>query len=1095
MPLTELPPSHIAHNGRAEQHQKLPYDDSPRTGTPNGPPKQSSMPNPSSVQSMLRNTTEMGNVGQFSVKPPNISRSTQGSSSRNRATPQRNNSYNSRHNGSNNGSPAGHRNGHHHMNDQYSPALSRSGTIASNPGAGLHPHSQGLHRGPSQVHPFDDYRSYSMTQSSYISHSLIQRKPHANDSRQPPRDGYFVRPRSPFAYPTRLKRPGYRPSSPALSSGSGLDRGPSSRTTSPVPMHTPHRMPSPWQQSANRSDPPLRYYPSPPGAGPMRLQSPPPWSSQPPTPQPRPSLRSAASLSRLPRSSGSANGPWIPAQASTQSPLFYDYTEEFEDEYSFPHRSMSTTNLTEPPIPEDDLNLRFKLNGHPCTSMPVELPVQGLPLATGPSFSNLPSVDGLLRPRSGRNNLIEPAKKTGGTVPSVSVMDFDNCDHAAPGKSQQKGNEANSTSDIPILETTAQHLVVAPLSPKKVPNNPPEGLSDDASSSSIDSVFSAKASPQKEKHDGTDSTLPTVTTLALDKARSETPVKKFHRAISINSQRSSSPRPLFESRSTPDHTEIFSPTPERSMKSPSSRDRFSKILSIDDGLFALDQSAEISQKGDSRSGKVGRFKSKVPSPQPSLQLQESLASSNAIEHSIEEEPGSKDEHGFTNGLLQMFGKPRPDSDHDLDSSSSVSQAMKRANRDWPMPFIMKRTPAAGRSTWASSVRSESPSSNTVPQTEMGHGEAAAARERDLNLSSSAFESSLPHTDKELPALPEAKHSMVAIAPPAESVPTGLPCAFAPLVRRRSEDDSVSEAPIHLPPQEDGTISDLKDSFGLEPKRLSDRISTASPANSRPWNLDASYPWSDQPPELEVTMPKPAEEPTPTSDRFPRFKLRIHRTSSSTVGTGKTSKARHSLDDSSSSRRNTHDPIQATLLRRKLKAKLSAGPDQINSSHDIIGSSPIQTRFVEAFEDPSRVTSAVNSPTITLLPPSPGHEVQSFFSDDSSQMLPRGSFRKRFSDFRARNTKSTSVDENRGIDRGLLSSPFGRSRASGRSSRQSHATGGATSCGSHRINTRWKVIEKLRSWWRRNEARFHDWSRTKRQTDASRGASAEPYEGV
>lgn len=31
------------------------------------------------------------------------------------------------------------------------------------------------------------------------------------------------RPRSPFAYPTRLKRPGFRPSSPALTDGGGVD--------------------------------------------------------------------------------------------------------------------------------------------------------------------------------------------------------------------------------------------------------------------------------------------------------------------------------------------------------------------------------------------------------------------------------------------------------------------------------------------------------------------------------------------------------------------------------------------------------------------------------------------------------------------------------------------------------------------------------------------------------------------------------------------------------------------------------------------------------------------------------------------------------
>lgn len=46
--------------------------------------------------------------------------------------------------------------------------------------------------------------------------------------------------------------------------------------------------------------------------------------------------------------------------------------------------------------------------------------------------------------------------------------------------------------------------------------------------------------------------------------------------------------PSFEGHSGAEFTEILSPTPERSIASPASRNRFSKILSIDEGLSEFD---------------------------------------------------------------------------------------------------------------------------------------------------------------------------------------------------------------------------------------------------------------------------------------------------------------------------------------------------------------------------------------------------------------------------------------------------------------------------------------------------------------------------
>lgn len=77
-----------------------------------------------------------------------------------------------------------------------------------------------------------DYRSYSMTQTSHSSYTLSNHQSFASlrGQPEPPHNGPLVgggpllqRPRSPFAYPTRLRRPGFRPSSPALTDGGVVD--------------------------------------------------------------------------------------------------------------------------------------------------------------------------------------------------------------------------------------------------------------------------------------------------------------------------------------------------------------------------------------------------------------------------------------------------------------------------------------------------------------------------------------------------------------------------------------------------------------------------------------------------------------------------------------------------------------------------------------------------------------------------------------------------------------------------------------------------------------------------------------------------------
>jgi hypothetical protein len=74
----------------------------------------------------------------------------------------------------------------------------------------------------SRVFDDPDYRSLSMTQA-YASSPLTMHRSYTSLRGQLDAGGLVQRPRSPFAYPTRLKRPGFRPLSPALTDGDAVD--------------------------------------------------------------------------------------------------------------------------------------------------------------------------------------------------------------------------------------------------------------------------------------------------------------------------------------------------------------------------------------------------------------------------------------------------------------------------------------------------------------------------------------------------------------------------------------------------------------------------------------------------------------------------------------------------------------------------------------------------------------------------------------------------------------------------------------------------------------------------------------------------------
>ena len=1142
MPPSELSSNHPTRNGIGQPQDDL-HEGRFRTGTPNGDENSDIFKNPSSIQSMLRNTTEMGNVGQFSVKPSRVPVSLPRQSN-SRLTPSK-----QRHPGAYYNRPEDSSIRH--------PPLHPNQSIPAFNGSGFQNHIPRPHRGPARSPSIEDYRSYSTTKSSHASHGLATNHTHAIGAYDGSGGPHSLGPRLPFAYPTRLKRPGYRPSSPALSelnkqnrSQTSLHRRPSFRTNSPSSLHT-NGAPSPWRKGVNRSDTLLRYYPQ--SAVPIsgRAPSPSSTSPRPPTPKTSPSLTSVASSTN--GFHATTKGSWINPQSPDPSPIFYDYTEAFEEQgveqqdYSH-YVSTSTGTLLEHPTLDTATTTYYELDAGPDTSSRTAPPSENRfpklnPQAADNRFDQTTSqfeVDDESSMQALHKDLSEVPELPEGDLSSAEV-------DVAPKKHKDSPGDPESQY---ILREQASPVVAPVERSEQLPDQDPrqespfEFESKESTSRTSESPSPGIVSPVESirSRQSARQSLPSWEDSSPKVITSQSPVT--HQAPGSGHDRGpgAEQRPSlqlvratsFEDHSGNEHTvtEIVSPTPERSIISPSSVSRFSKILSINDDLLDLDELANRI-KGRDRAGSPmqGLMDSRTrvaridpPWRKRTVQLRDMATRQNAADYALVEASDSEDEPELTQGLRQTFCKPDNRPMDNAPRAPPIILSSQSAHRGHPGPLSIRRSPAVRRST--SDARKVRDPPNAHPDPELGSPEEISNHRAP---SPEAKQSSPPHLDanqvfdspekynahegsppdapdvkpaappkKELPPLPDERPAVVLFSPPVAPRLPDLPFSFTPLIRRGSEDETASAAELAAVgvsslDQGEKTHKDEETPAPIPANELGyDRNSVASSSpDSRPWNLATSYPWSDQQPKLEVTMPEPTEDPNRSTRSLPRFRFKVQRASSTTEGTGKITKYPLTSGASSSPFALSHNVFQDTDFRGKRHPTLSVMPGQINSSHDFIRSSPNRTRFVESFE--------TQSPRITYVPPSPGFEARSFFSDDSSQMRPRGVFRKRFSALRNRTSRGASTDEPRGYDRGLLSSALGRSRASGRSSRQSEntaITAGASSRASQTKRARQKLVNKLRSWWQRGEDRVREW-RWRRRYDGAigRSVSADLYAGV
>ena len=557
--------------------------------------------------------------------------------------------------------------------------------------------------------------------------------------------------------------------------------------------------------------------------------------------------------------------------------------------------------------------------------------------------------------------------------------------------------------------------------------------------------------------------------------------------------------PSFEGHSRVS-TEILSPTPERSIISPRSRDRFSKILSIDENVLDLeplpapprrDERMENLMQGKNsietweNNGTFGPFRRKR-----SLFLRNSPLKHSVASHVPVEGSDSEEEPELTVALRQTFckdDKPIPQLRH---LSSVVTTPPQ-----WIRQQLGEPARAENVSIPGDVPADSSPSLQDLPSKTLTSDVAYD----DIPAPPALISDEKQFSDQGKNSLhvPRKQPSFRSYSPPPDGLMPDLPLDFIPLVRQETLDDQVVEVEAIPPssPDSDGTIHDEQKTQVMD-SELGDRSSMASQIESlgsrptsRPWNQDSSYPWNDEPPALDVQLPQEKLDSQKLAEKPPRFKLMVQRASSSAGVTNKLQKEFSRPETFRSPAASSFDLGEGPSFRRKRDPNLLLlHPGAINSSHDVIHSSRQKTRFVETFE--------TQSPTVSTLLPSP--EARSFFSDDSSQFRPKGGLRRRFSEFRARaaTNRATSMDEARGYDRGLLSSALGRSWASGRSSRQSQNTADVSTRTSLARRVGWKVVDKIRHLLHRGEDKVRDWGwKMRYRNGKSRSASAPLYPGA
>ena len=1003
--------------------------------------------NPSSINSMLKNTTELGDIGQFPTKSTRVLR--QRSSTI--ANPQfhKHNSLRRQYFGLSRRS--------HERQRQYRQTQHRHGETLSH-----YYQTKNLDWVRSRPSDVLEQRSDSLAHSYMNSYSLSLRPSVPNLSQHDPAS-ISIRCRSPFGHPSNLRYPGYFPPSPAYSevnrSDTALHRSVhrvySTRTASPLSSIFYGPYAPGWSYGINRSEPMLYHHPARPLSKKHDGNRSPVFSRIPVAKCPPVTSQRVVHSSQVPSVSD-------PSKTSDKSlsppPLFYDYSEAFEKESFLRTAQRSSLYASQPGSANDTISEGYQTDitnssnsytkqSSSSSDVKEETPEKAIGKVKRPSP---------LRYISKGLKHEKPDPNKGATSENADTLEIRAPPAEQPrstmGSQEHRQLPSSRTlfSEVSSKDKTLKHPFALPILGHACLTSPPAVYDPSPkvskiasnrmrlSTSSSGSLYSVSSISQQEQSSMSSALkVPEISHERQPKALSVS----FSRLDTIRHEAGPALQPRaasLDARLRPESWHIYAPVPGRSMSSRDSRDRFSRILSISDDTSGQDL---LIKNPPVRKSQMTMQQS-LPDKESQSSItniastHEKMATSNLPPASSRK---GKEKESLTavENNKELWERHHSEglSNQDADAYSIIGLEHLAAPNDLMRPGITPRMSSVSRNSRLDvSGPSHARRSLTPLSFDLGVS-ATGPRKFPLTLRNS----SLLSTMKELPPLPA--DSIVSVPPPATPASPALPFAFTPLVSEEHFDTAVADIDDDFAlrnateVQIEGEKQTLTQKFKVKLK--SDRCSTASPPSSRPWNLDTSYPWNTTPPILEVGLPQPTKEPELADGKLPQFKLKVHRASKAVGGT-KLTKSR---------------PPKIAIARTP------------KTSEDM-GSILARSSTVVDQRHPT-------SPTISLVPPSPGLniEAQSFFSDDSSQLRPKGSLRKHLSQIKVMAANVASSDDTRGGDRGLFSLVLGRNQTSRRNSKQSVAFSKSES---HVKSLKGRLVEKFKSWIHHSQQKVKAW---------------------
>ncbi|KAK4695780.1 hypothetical protein P7C71_g2037, partial [Lecanoromycetidae sp. Uapishka_2] len=304
--------------------------------------------------------------------------------------------------------------------------------------------------------------------------------------------------------------------------------------------------------------------------------------------------------------------------------MFYDYSEGFGEQDDYTNMSVSTAILFEQSTPEAFGNTDLGMNESPETTSPLEL-----------STDNSPPKSSMQIRDHTFNHAASPIESIGGGWIRATGQDLSDVLEMSEKDAPSEHGEARSEHDYddrnlrrfehayqqPVVSTIAESIQqVLPHEANGGQQSQPDlvrsmsvlngsqGSNNDISPET-GSIDSAKSSPRLEPEHLTqepvdnikDAVAPQLeinTNIVRADADAATPieVQSAHPVESIRG-------PSSEGHSRAELREILSPTPERSISSSIARNRFSKILSIDENPSGVDHTESSHKKENETNGR------------------------------------------------------------------------------------------------------------------------------------------------------------------------------------------------------------------------------------------------------------------------------------------------------------------------------------------------------------------------------------------------------------------------------------------------------------------------------------------------------------